>query len=62
MKNDQEIFKLAMLLMIEIPLFSCKLAMFDQKKKKKKKKKIIYFIFYFIVMHYTSFGSAIKRN
>ena len=31
MKNDQEIFKLATLLMIEIPLFSCKLAMFDQK-------------------------------
>ena len=53
MKNDQEIFKLATLLMIEIPLFSCKLAMFDQK---------IIFFFFFIVMHYTSFGSAIKRN
>ena len=56
MKNDQEILKLAMLLMIEIPLFLMQIGNVWQQKK------IIIFLFFLFVMHYTSFGSAIKRN
>ena len=54
-KNDQEIFKLATLLMIENPLFFMQIGNVWPKKSYKL------FLFLF-VMHYTSFGSAIKRN
>ena len=55
MKNDKEIFKLATLLMIEIPLFLMQIGNVWQKNH-------INFYFFLFVMHYTSLGSAIKRN
>ena len=55
MKNDQEIFKLATLLMIKNPLFLLQIGNVWQKKSYN------FFIFLF-VMHYISIGSAIKRN
>ena len=54
-KNDQEILKLATLLIIENPLFFMQIGNVWPKKSYKL------FLFLFL-MHYTSFGSAIKRN
>ena len=53
-KNDQEILKFAMLLIIENPLFFMQIGNVWPKNH-------INFLFLFL-MHYTSFGSAIKRN
>ena len=54
-ENDQEIFKLATLLMIENPLFLMQIGNVWPKNH-------IFFIYFLFVMHYTCFGSAIKRN
>ena len=56
-KNDQEIFKLATLLMIEKPLFLMQIGNVWPKKSYK-----LFLFLFVIVMHYTSFGSAIKTK